>query len=147
MLCDISNPSLSVDTGYYSNSQTLEGVHILQWISIVCAVCILCFKFLFLTLFPGSPPSKHNVKSQWLIIDDHEMLHTTEQKALPTLLSGAPQTTSETPLKGGTKRKDDDRVVKNRTVLLSRVVKFASDTYLSYLLEYCNRLSEVSFIL
>ncbi|XP_048486726.1 dual serine/threonine and tyrosine protein kinase [Plutella xylostella] len=91
----------------------------------------------------GSPPSKHNVKSQWLIIDDHEMLHTTEQKALPTLLSGAPQTTSETPLKGGTKRKDDDRVVKNRTVLLSRVVKFASDTYLSYLLEYCNRLSEV----
>ncbi|XP_052753569.1 dual serine/threonine and tyrosine protein kinase-like [Galleria mellonella] len=87
----------------------------------------------------SSPPQKHYVKSQKLIIDDVELLRTVDTKSLAPCLNNSRQSAGETLTKG----KDGDIVVRNRTVLLNTVLKFATDCMLSYLLEYSTRLSEI----
>ncbi|CAB3241382.1 unnamed protein product [Arctia plantaginis] len=88
--------------------------------------------------FMTSPPPKHYVKSQWLILNDFNQC-TVDQKASLPLSNNTVQSANETCLNG----KLDEKTVKTRTGLLTTVMKFATDCMQSYLLEYCTRLSEV----
>ncbi|CAH0403494.1 unnamed protein product [Chilo suppressalis] len=89
-------------------------------------------------LMSTSPP-KHYTKSQFLIIDDIEILKNTES-TLALYISNAIQNANDSRCK---RDGDTDRVLKSRTALLSSVVKFATGCLQSYLLDYCIRLSEV----
>ncbi|KAJ0171011.1 hypothetical protein K1T71_013210 [Dendrolimus kikuchii] len=89
----------------------------------------------------SSPTPKHYVKSQWIILNESDLLQTVDQKALAPYTSNAIQNSGETFSKG--KREDGDRTIKTRIALLSAVVKFATDCLQTYLLAYCTRLSEV----
>ncbi|KAJ8705171.1 hypothetical protein PYW07_010998 [Mythimna separata] len=84
------------------------------------------------------PPQKHHVKSQCLLLDDCDLLRTAEHKPLAPLLSSAAHNAGEAGAQG--KR---DNAVKTRAGLLGAVVKFAADSLMTYLLEYCTKLSEV----
>ncbi|XP_063390051.1 dual serine/threonine and tyrosine protein kinase-like [Cydia fagiglandana] len=68
------------------------------------------------------PPPKHQTKSQWLIVDDVEILRTVDSKP--------------------TERQESDRVVNTRTALVNSVVAFGSDCLQDYLLENSTKLSE-----
>ncbi|KAL0810224.1 hypothetical protein ABMA28_011006 [Loxostege sticticalis] len=85
----------------------------------------------------SSPTPKHYVKSQSLIIDDSEILRTSEQRPLAPFLNNAILNADKSKRDG-----EGDRIVKSRTALLNHTVKFATDCLQSYLLEYCTRLSE-----
>ncbi|XP_059047684.1 dual serine/threonine and tyrosine protein kinase-like [Achroia grisella] len=87
----------------------------------------------------SSPPLKHYVKSRNLIVNDVELLNTVNHKSHASYLNNSMHIIGETLTKG----KNGDRVVKNRTVLLNNVYKFATECMQSYLLEYSTRLSEV----
>ncbi|XP_063897807.1 dual serine/threonine and tyrosine protein kinase [Helicoverpa armigera] len=76
----------------------------------------------------STPPPKHHVKSQCIILDDSDIIRP-EIRVSPVQ---SPQDTGKS-----------ERTVKSRTGLLTTVVKFAADSCQSYLLEYCTRLSEV----
>ncbi|XP_063630114.1 dual serine/threonine and tyrosine protein kinase-like [Cydia splendana] len=69
------------------------------------------------------PPPKHQTKSQWLIVDDVEILRTVDSKP--------------------TERQESDRVVNTRTALTNSVVAFGSDCLQDYLLENSTKLSEI----
>ncbi|XP_063370156.1 dual serine/threonine and tyrosine protein kinase-like [Cydia amplana] len=69
------------------------------------------------------PPPKHQTKSQWLIVDDVEILRTVDSKT--------------------TERQESDRVVNTRTALINSVVAFGSDCLQDYLLENSTKLSEI----
>ncbi|XP_048000595.1 dual serine/threonine and tyrosine protein kinase-like isoform X2 [Leguminivora glycinivorella] len=69
------------------------------------------------------PPPKHQTKSQWLIVDDVEILRTVDSKT--------------------TERQETDRVVSTRTAFINSVVSFGSDCLQDYLLENSTKLSEI----
>ncbi|XP_061724841.1 LOW QUALITY PROTEIN: dual serine/threonine and tyrosine protein kinase-like [Cydia pomonella] len=69
------------------------------------------------------PPPKHQTKSQWLIVDDVEILRTVDNTA--------------------TERQESDRVANTRTALINSVVAFGSDCLQDYLLENSTKLSEI----
>lgn len=104
-------------------------------------MAILKITISFSFLIPATPPQKHHVKSQCILLDDSDILRTPDHKPLAPYLSTAIQNAGETCAKG-----KDERTVKSRTGLLSSVVKFAADSLQTYLLEYCTRLSEVRVI-
>ncbi|KAL4704770.1 hypothetical protein ACJJTC_016891 [Scirpophaga incertulas] len=79
------------------------------------------------------PPPKHYVRSQFLIIDDEEILKICDE----------PSSLFNSPLDKSKRDGDTDRVLKSRTALSSSVRKFATDCLQTYLLQYCTRLSEV----
>lgn len=87
------------------------------------------------------PTPKHYVKSQWMLLNDSELMCTDDQKVQPPYINHATQNTGKTFSK--TKRDEDDRTVRTRTALFSNIVKFATDCLHTYLLAYCTRLSEV----
>ncbi|RVE43310.1 hypothetical protein evm_012042 [Chilo suppressalis] len=89
-------------------------------------------------LMSTSPP-KHYTKSQFLIIDDIEILKNSDS-TLALYISNAIQNANDSRCK---RDGDTDRVLKSRTALLNSVVKFATGCLQSYLLDYCIRLSEV----
>ncbi|CAK1546585.1 unnamed protein product [Leptosia nina] len=76
----------------------------------------------------SNPPAKHHVKSQWVILDDADILKNID-KAGPEV----------------EKRKKEPvaRTVKSRTVLLNNVLKFATESAQSSLLDHCSVLSEI----
>ncbi|XP_075987176.1 dual serine/threonine and tyrosine protein kinase-like [Anticarsia gemmatalis] len=78
-----------------------------------------------------SPPQKHYVKTQYVILNDSD-LRSTEHKTSPYT---APNS--------DTMNGKEEKTVKTRTGLLSTIVKFATDCLQSYLLEFCTKLSEV----
>ncbi|XP_028161351.1 dual serine/threonine and tyrosine protein kinase-like isoform X3 [Ostrinia furnacalis] len=86
----------------------------------------------------SNPTPKHYVKSQSLIIDDSEILRTSEQRPLAPPIANAILNADSRSKRDG----ESDRIVKSRTALLNNTVKFATDCLQSYLLEYCTRLSE-----
>ncbi|XP_063543147.1 dual serine/threonine and tyrosine protein kinase-like [Cydia strobilella] len=75
------------------------------------------------------PPPKHQTKSQWLIVDDVEILRTVESKP--------------TERQESDRRRESDRVVNTRTALINSVVAFGSDCLQDYLLENSTKLSEI----
>ncbi|KAM3956908.1 dual serine/threonine and tyrosine protein kinase [Aphomia sociella] len=85
----------------------------------------------------SSLPPKHYVRSQKLIVNDVELLRlaaTTNVQA--PYLNNSIQNVGETLTKS-------ENVIKNRTTLLSSVLKFATESMQTYLLENSTRLSEV----
>ncbi|XP_072945855.1 dual serine/threonine and tyrosine protein kinase-like [Epargyreus clarus] len=83
----------------------------------------------------SNPPSKYHVKSQWMILDDVNILQMADKGLSEGVVTDM-----------YTKRKregDSDRCVKSRNVFLNNVLKFATESSQSYLLEQCTKLSEV----
>ncbi|XP_045507276.1 dual serine/threonine and tyrosine protein kinase-like [Colias croceus] len=78
--------------------------------------------------FISNPPPKHHVRSTWLILDDSDILKNIDKSNTET-----------------EKRKKEpaNRTVKSRTVLLSNVLKFATECAQSSLLTQCSVLSEI----
>ncbi|KAG6458113.1 hypothetical protein O3G_MSEX010676 [Manduca sexta] len=74
----------------------------------------------------STPPQKHQAKSQWVILNDREMMRSAELK-----------------YSHADKEKDGEKTIRSRSLLLNTVVKFAYDCLQGYLFEYCTRLSEV----
>nr|XP_032524735.1 dual serine/threonine and tyrosine protein kinase-like [Danaus plexippus plexippus] len=72
-----------------------------------------------------SPPKKHHVKSQWTILNDKELFRTVDKED------------------NKRKKDDNDVTVKNRSSLLNLILKFATETSQTYLLDQCTRLSEL----
>ncbi|KAJ8707312.1 hypothetical protein PYW08_010564 [Mythimna loreyi] len=86
-----------------------------------------------------SPPAqKHHVKSQCLLLDDSDLLRAPEHKPVTAFLSPPSHNSGEPAAQAKL-----DNTVKSRVGLLGSVVKFAADCLMTYLLEYCTKLSEV----
>ncbi|CAH2260390.1 jg15519 [Pararge aegeria aegeria] len=75
------------------------------------------------------PPQKHNVKSQWAILDDVEIFKNLDN--------------SEAEHGKRKKEIDSDRTQKTRGSLLNHVMRFAAESSQACLLHQCTRLSEV----
>ncbi|XP_050671821.1 uncharacterized protein LOC126970131 isoform X2 [Leptidea sinapis] len=76
----------------------------------------------------ASPAQKHHVKSQWLILDDDEISKSMDKANLDL----------------ARKKKDTAaRTVRSRSLLLNNILKFATESSQSYLLDHSIALSEI----